>query len=81
MDELHVMHATTTSNSGNPVLRGKARGLHMFLHNRASLPFANNDTFDGAGVFAGKRFEIFDFTYKPTDFGCFVVEVSDTWSA
>lgn len=80
IDELHVMHATTTSNSGAAVLRGKARGLHMLLHNRSSLPFANNDTFDGAGVFAGKKFEIFDFTYKPTDFGCFVIEVSDTWS-
>jgi len=80
VDELHVAHATTASNTGNPVIRGKVRGLHTFLHNRASLPVSNNDTLDGAGVFAGKRFEIFDFTYKPTDFGCFLIETSDTWS-
>ena len=82
IEVLHLMHPAAADNSGSPVLRGRARGLHHFLHNRGSLPVSNNDTFDGAGDYAGKTFEIFDFTYTTGGvFGAFVVEISDTWES
>lgn len=80
IDNLYLIHNTGADNTGNPVLRGRMRGLYQFLHNRSSLPISNNDTFSGAGAHAGKTFEVFDFTYiSGTYFGCFVVETSDTW--
>jgi hypothetical protein len=82
IDSLYLIHNTGADNAGAPVLRGRVRGLYQFLHNRPSLPVANNDTFSGAGAFSGKTFEVFDFTYlSSTLFGCFVVETSDTWEA
>ena len=81
VDELHVAHASSSANTGKIVMRGKARGVYTLLHDRATLPINNNDTFYGAGAFAGKTFEIFDFTYNSANYGCFAIETSDTWGA
>jgi hypothetical protein len=62
--------------SGQPILRGRMRGLWHFLH-PVVVDVNDGDTFAGTGPLAGKTFLV----VKPTaqGLGVYVIETSNTW--
>lgn len=81
MGPVLLSHTTTGLSSGNPVNRGTIRGVWEPYHRKSLMVaagWANNDTFYGTGVLAGKTFEM--FILSTVTEAWMVVETSDTWS-